>query len=135
MFLAPASGTGVNVTIPGPPSGYYTPEEFATQLTTTITNGIADAGSFSFGITVTVDQTDPLRFLWETLPATAEAQIVRFDNNDTLAPILGFTGDALSRTVFATNNQSYVPRYTSHLENLAHIIHSQSPLRITPLPS
>jgi hypothetical protein len=94
MNVRIAVGIGsVYITIPSPPGGVYTSaEEWANHLTLSLSHGIADAGSFDFGITVTVASKNPTRFSWQLISVhPPSAEIVYFDPTDAIAPYLGIT--------------------------------------------
>jgi hypothetical protein len=93
MNLRIAVGIGsVDITIPSPPGGVYTAEDWANTITLALSQGLADAGSLDFGISVTVAAKNPTRFSWELVSLfPPSAEIVYFDPTDAIAPYLGIT--------------------------------------------
>jgi hypothetical protein len=86
-------GSGVQISIPSPPAGTYAnASSWALAAANSISEGIANAGSFDLRVEIIVDQRDPTRFSWDLVadfpPSRAE---VRFDPTDEVAKYLGIT--------------------------------------------
>jgi hypothetical protein len=80
----------VNFTIPPPPPGVYTPQEWADELSSNITDGIQNATSFDFSVEVTLTNTNPVTLSWDLAPVLTFATVT-FDPTDAIAPLLGVT--------------------------------------------
>jgi hypothetical protein len=71
---------------------YTSAEDWANHAMLALSQGIADAGSFDFGITLTVVSKNPTRFSWQLIAVhPPSAEIVYFDPTDAIAPYLGIT--------------------------------------------
>lgn len=96
----------VTITIPSPPSGAYTPEQWASVATSAISQGIRAAGSFDFGVEITVARSFPTRFSWRIAADFPPAlQILEFFPADAVAPLLGIQSDRF--VLYGEGVQSY----------------------------
>jgi hypothetical protein len=99
-------GSSVVITIPAPPAGQYTPLEWAAQATTSITEGIRNAGSFDFSVEITLAAYNPVRWSWQIIADFPPAgQVLDFFTSDEIAPFLGIQSDRFR--VFGSGNPSY----------------------------
>jgi hypothetical protein len=122
MNLRISVGIGaVDITIPCPPGGVYTAENWATAVTLAISQGIADAGSLDFGVVVTVAARNPTRLSWELVslfpPST---EIVYFDPTDAIAQYLGITEE--HRILYGTWSPALQTFPEEHLVGTLHSI-------------
>jgi hypothetical protein len=110
----------VDISIPSPPGGIYTAENWATAVTLAISEGIANARSLDFGVVVTVAAGNPTRFSWELVSLFPPSmEIVHFDPTDPIAPYLGITQD--HRILYGTGSP---PLQTFPEEHLIGTLHS-----------
>jgi hypothetical protein len=91
------SGGGVNLVVPGPAAGLYTPDEWATALTDVLTEAVA--GVYTEHITAAVNTYDPLTFNWSTGFVNPETGFQAIVFEDPLDTQLGFTNN--NRTIYA----------------------------------
>jgi hypothetical protein len=116
-------GSVVQITIPAPPAGTYTAEGWANAATLSISQGIASAGSFDFGVQITVDARNPTRFSWDLValfpPSFTE---LRLDPLDQVAPFLGIIPSR--NTILGQGLQGYPgPLLTNPQESFVGTLH------------
>jgi hypothetical protein len=97
-------GSSVVITIPAPPSGQYTPLQWAAQASNSISEGIRNAGSFNFDVEITLIAYNPVRFSWRIVADFAN-QVLDFFVDDAIAPYLGIVSDRFR--LFGEDTQSY----------------------------
>jgi hypothetical protein len=96
----------IDITIPAPPAGSYTPLEWAAQAATSITDGLRNGTSFDLSVEIVLIAYNPVRFSWRVVadfPPTTE--VLAFYPDDAIAPFLGITSDRFR--LFGEGNQSY----------------------------
>jgi hypothetical protein len=92
----------LNITIPPPAPGLYTPQEWVAEVSQNITQGIQNTvGTFTANVVVTLAG---LTFSWDLDPVTT-FDVIRFDPDDPIAPLLGVT--PTRDRVYGKSNQSY----------------------------
>jgi hypothetical protein len=106
MNLTIFEGIGsVSISFPAPPGGVYSAAEWAAAATLAISAGIQHAGSFDFGVNITLVGQNPTRFSWAVISQFPPNQQLRFDFTQTIATYLGLAVDRYE--VFGTANTHY----------------------------
>jgi hypothetical protein len=95
----------LNVEIPAPPAGLYTPQEWATEISQNISTGLQTAvGVFTADVVATLTSTSPVTFSWDMTPPLT-FDVIQFNPSDPIAPLLGVT--AARDTVYGQAAQAY----------------------------
>jgi hypothetical protein len=103
LFL---SGSFVDLVIPSPPAGVYTPIAWANVASSSISQGIADARNDDLSVSITLAGTSPTRFSWRIIVNNPPPfEVLEFFPSDAIAPYLGIVSDR--RLLIGEGNQSY----------------------------